>query len=79
MGICQNKISSLPPRASAIKEQGFFEAVTARIEAPQEDQPDPSVRQSGATSGGLQGTSYKVNSQLPPVSVSGREVSAKYH
>ena len=35
------------PRASAIKEQGFAEAVAARIKAPQEDQPDLSMRPSG--------------------------------
>ena len=34
-------------RTSAIKEQGFCEAVAARIEAPQEDQLDQSMRQSG--------------------------------
>ena len=33
----------LAPRATAIKEQGFSEAVAARIK----DQPDPSVKQSG--------------------------------
>ena len=37
----------LAPRATAIKEQGFTEAVAAQIEAPQEDQPDLSMRQSG--------------------------------
>ena len=30
-------------RASAVKEQGFSEAVAARIETPQEDQPDQSL------------------------------------
>ena len=30
----------MAPRASAIKEQGFSEAVAAGIEAPQKDQPD---------------------------------------
>ena len=34
-------------RASAIKEKGFSEAVAALIEAPQTDQPDQSMRQSG--------------------------------
>ena len=33
------------PRTSATKEQGFFEAVLAEIGAPQESQPDQSVRQ----------------------------------
>ena len=33
---------SLAPRSSATKEQGFFEAVLAEIEAPQESQPDQS-------------------------------------
>ena len=30
----------MAPRASAIKEQVFSEAVAVGIEAPQEDQPD---------------------------------------
>ena len=33
----------LAPRTSATKEQGFFEAVQAEIEAPQEYQPDQSM------------------------------------
>ena len=37
----------MAPRASAIKEQGFSEAVTAGIEAPQEDQPDQSLLTTG--------------------------------
>ena len=59
----ESEPTCLAPRASAIKEQGFSEAVAARIEAPQEDQPDLSMRQSGPflpvvpqSSGGLQGT-----------------------
>ena len=43
----ESEPTCLAPRASAIKEQGFSEAVAARIEAPQEDQPDLSMRQSG--------------------------------
>ena len=39
----KSKPTCLAPRASAIKEQGFSEAVAARIE----DQPDLSKRQSG--------------------------------
>ena len=31
----------LTPGTSATKEQGFFEAVLAEIEAPQVSQPDP--------------------------------------
>ena len=31
----ESKYTCLAPRASAIKEQGFSEAVTAQIEAPQ--------------------------------------------
>ena len=41
----KSKSSCRAPRASAIKEQGFSKAVAARIE----DQPDPSMRQSGAS------------------------------
>ena len=37
----------MAPRASAIKEQGFSEAVAAGIEAPQEDQPDQSLLTTG--------------------------------
>ena len=43
----KSKSPCVAPRASAIKEQGFSEAVAARIEAPQGDQPDQSMRQSG--------------------------------
>ena len=43
----ESEPTCLAPRASAIKEQSFSEAVAARIEAPQEDQPDLSMRQSG--------------------------------
>ena len=39
----ESESTCLAPRASAIKEQGFSEAVAARIE----DQPDLSMRQSG--------------------------------
>ena len=35
----------LAPRTLAIKEQGFFEAVAAGIEAPHESHPDQSMRQ----------------------------------
>ena len=37
----------MAPRASAIKEHGIFEAVAARIEAPQRGSPVQSMRQSG--------------------------------
>ena len=37
----------MAPRASVIKEQGFSEAVAARIEAFKGDPPDQSMRQSG--------------------------------
>ena len=43
----KSESSCWAPRASAIKEQGFAEAVAARIKTPQEDQPDLSMRQSG--------------------------------
>ena len=36
------KSPCMAPRATSIKKQGFSEAVAARIEAPQEDQPDQS-------------------------------------
>ena len=39
------KSACMALRATAIKEQGFSEAVAAQIEAPQEDQPDQSMRQ----------------------------------
>ena len=39
----------MAPRATTIKEQGFSEAVAAKIEAPQEDQSDQSMIQSGAS------------------------------
>ena len=42
----KSKSPCMAPRASAIKEQGFSEAVAARIEAPQEDQPDLCMIQS---------------------------------
>ena len=45
----KSKSPCMAPRASAIKEQGFFEAAAARIEAPQRDQPDHSRKQSGAS------------------------------
>ena len=35
------------PRTSAIKEQGFFEAVAAGIDSPQESQSDQSMKQTG--------------------------------
>ena len=35
----------MAPGASAFEEQGFSEVVAARIEAPQRDQPDQSMRQ----------------------------------
>ena len=40
------KSACMAPTTSAIKEQGFSEAVAARIETPQA-QPDQSMRQSG--------------------------------
>ena len=40
-----NPIVPAQPTDSAAKEQGFFEAVLAEIEAPQESQPDQSMRQ----------------------------------
>ena len=43
----ESEPTCLAPRASAIKEQGFSEAVAARIEAQPEDQPDLFMRQSG--------------------------------
>ena len=43
----KSESSCWAPRASAIKEQGFAEAVAARIKAPQEYQPDLSMRPSG--------------------------------
>ena len=43
----KSKSPCLAPRATKIKEQGFSEAVAARIEAPQRNQPDQSMRQSG--------------------------------
>ena len=36
--------SCLAPRTLAIKEQGFFEVVAVGIGAPQESQPDHSMR-----------------------------------
>ena len=42
----KSESSCLAPRASAIKEQAFTEAVAAQIEAPQKGQPDLSVKQS---------------------------------
>ena len=42
----KSKSQCLAPRATKIKEQGFSEAVAARIEAPQ-DLPNQSMRQSG--------------------------------
>ena len=40
---CQLKSACMAPSVSAIKEQGFSEAVAAGIEVPQEDQPDQSL------------------------------------
>ena len=40
-----NLHACMAPRASAIKEQGFSEAVAAQIEAPKEDQPYQSIMQ----------------------------------
>ena len=39
--------SCLTPRVRAIKEQGFSEAVQNELRLLNEDQPDPSMRQSG--------------------------------
>ena len=41
------RFACMAPRASAIKEKGFSEAVSAGIEAPQEDQPDQSLLTTG--------------------------------
>ena len=63
------KSPCMAPRASAIKEQGFSEAVAARIEAPQRGSTR-SVYEAKWTifnkvvphsSGGLQGTTYEVS------------------
>ena len=43
----QPKPTCLAPRASAVKEQGFSEAVGALIEAPKEVKPDQSMGQMG--------------------------------
>ena len=43
----KSKSPCVAPRTTAIKEQGFSEAVAARIEAPQRDQLDQSMRQRG--------------------------------
>ena len=42
------KCTCLAPRASAIKEQGFSEAVAARLKFLKESQPDQSMKQSGS-------------------------------
>ena len=62
------------PRTSATKEQEFFEAVLAEIEAPQESQPDQCMRQVDhftkwcqSNQVDFQGTPYKVHSRLPPL------------
>ena len=43
----KSESSCLAPRASAIKEQGFSEAVQHELRLLKEDQPDLSMRQSG--------------------------------
>ena len=43
----KSESTCLAPRASAIKEQGFSEAVAARMKLLKEDQPDLSMRQTG--------------------------------
>ena len=55
----------MAPRASAIKKQGFSEVVAARIEAPQGDLPDQSMRRSGPF---LQsGAIAKMDFRAPPI------------
>ena len=66
------------PRTSATKEQVFFEAVLAEIEASQESQPDLSTRQVDPFHKWCHSKQvdfmapYKVHSRLPPVSVPGQ-------
>ena len=74
----------LTPGTSAIKEQEFFGAVAAWIEAPQESQPDQSMRQvfkSGTTviRCTFRVLPYKVHSRIPPVSVPEQEAGTKHH
>ena len=73
------KSTCVAPRASAIKEQGFFEAVPARIEAPQKGSTSLWGKVGHFYKDGLQGTPYKVSGRLPYVPVPGQEVTAEYH
>ena len=76
----------LAPRAPALKEQAFFEAVAARIEAPQRVSTR-SIYDANWTIFTKWCHSnqvdfklpYKVHSRLPVLSVPRQEVAAKYH
>ena len=81
------KSPCMAPRASAIKEQGFSEAVAARIEAPQRESTR-SVYEAKWTiftkwclnnKVDFRTPPCKVNSGLPYVPVSGQEVTTQHH